>query len=165
MAASSMLSLDGVQDVLGANVQSTATAALCLGALFHLSIRKVEVDYLIWHFLALSTGVFSALVYAYLSLTNCTLLEATAKALLVGVSFNTGLTLSIAVYRLFFHRLRKFPGPLGAKLSRFYTVKLAAKNVQYNVEVAKMHEKYGDFIRTGGPSPIYLEVSSILLIQ
>ena len=152
MAAASMLSLAGLQNVLGADVRSTCTAALGLGALFHLSIRKVEVDYLIWHYLALSTGVFSALVYAYLSLTNCSLFQAIAKALLVGVSFNTGLTLSIAVYRLFFHRLRGFPGPIGAKLSRFYTVKLAAKNVQYNKEVAKMHEKYGDFIRTGGPS-------------
>lgn len=144
-----MLSLAGMQNALGADVRSTVTAALCLGALFHLSIRKIEVDYLIWHYLALSTGVFSALVYAYLSLTNCSLLEATARALLVGASFNTGLTLSIAVYRLFFHPLRRFPGPVGARLSRFYTVKLAAKNVQYNLEVAKMHEKYGDFIRTG----------------
>jgi len=163
MAAASMLSLEGVQTVLGADVRSTVTAALCLGALFHLSIRKVEVDYLIWHYLALSTGVYAALVYAYLSLTNCSLLEATSKALLVGVSFNTGLTLSIGIYRLFFHRLREFPGPLGAKLSRFYTVKLAAKSVQYNVEVAKMHEKYGDFIRTGRTPLISLEVPSILL--
>lgn len=123
---------------------------------------KVEVDYLIWHYLALSTGVFSALVYAYLSLTNSSLFQAAAKALLVGVSFNTGLTLSIAVYRLFFHRLRNFPAPLGARLSRFYTVKLAAKNVQYNVEVAKMHEKCGDFIRTGGTALPYLRLLSIL---
>jgi len=103
MAAASMLSLEGAQNVLGTDVRSTVTAALCLGALFHLSIRKVEVDYLFWHYLALSTGVFSTLVYAYLALGNCSLLEATAKALLVGISFNTGLTLSIAAYRLFFH--------------------------------------------------------------
>lgn len=162
MAAASMLSRAGVQNVLGADVRSTCSAALCLGALFHQSIRNVEVDYLIWHYLALSTGVFSALVYAYLSLTSSSLFQATAKALLVGVSFNTGLTLSIAVYRLFFHRLRSFPGPLGARLSRFYTVKLAAKNVQYNVEVAKMHKKYGDFIRTGGTALPYLQLLSIL---
>ncbi|KAI9878167.1 MAG: hypothetical protein M1830_001736 [Pleopsidium flavum] len=149
MAATSMLSLDRLENTLGADIQSTTIAAICLGVLFHLCIQKVEIDYMIWHLLGLSTVVLSALVYAHLSLRDCTLPEATAKALLVAVSFNTGLAISIAVYRLFFHRLRQFPGPLGAKLSRFYTVKIAAKNCQYNLEVAKMHEQYGDFVRTG----------------
>ncbi|KAF4545568.1 Cytochrome P450 [Lasiodiplodia theobromae] len=55
----------------------------------------------------------------------------------------------MATYRLFFHRLRKFPGPFGAKLSRFYVTLTSAKKVQYHEEIKKWHEKYGDFIRTG----------------
>lgn len=149
MATASPLSLDGLERTLGADIPTTVLGAVGLGVLFHLCIRKVEIDYFIWHLLAVSSVILSGLIYALVSLRRCTLLEATAKAFLVAGSFNTGLTASIAVYRLFFHPLRKFPGPLGAKLSRFYTVKLAAKNCQYNVEVAKMHEKYGDFIRTG----------------
>ncbi len=144
-----MLSLEGLENALKADVRSTATAAGCLGVLFHLCIRTVEIDYLIWHLLAFSTVALSGLTYAQLALRDAQLLEAAAKALLVAVSFNTGLAASILVYRLFFHRLRSFPGPVGAKISRFYTVKLAAKNCQYNLEVAKMHERYGDFVRTG----------------
>ncbi len=149
MAAASLLSLEGLENALKADVRSTATAAVCLGVLFHLCIRSIEIDYLIWHLLALSTVALSGLAYAHLALGETGLLEVAAKALLVAVSFNTGLAGSILVYRLFFHRLRSFPGPLGAKISRFYTVKLAAKSCQYNLEVAKMHEKYGDFVRTG----------------
>ena len=158
MAAASMLSFEGLENALEAETRSTIAAATCLGVLFHICIRKVEVDYLIWHYLALSTGFLTSLVYAHLSLRECSLLEATARTLLVAVFFNTGLAVSIGVYRLFLHPLRRFPGPLGAKLSRFYTVKLAAKNCQYNLEVAKMHEKYGDFVRTGPVSLFSLPI-------
>lgn len=71
------------------------------------------------------------------------------RTVIVSFCFNTGLTLSIGAYRLFFHRLKNFPGPVPAKLSRFYAMSLAAKNIQYNLEVEKLHQSYGDFVRTG----------------
>lgn len=55
----------------------------------------------------------------------------------------------MVIYRAFFHRIRHFPGPFWAGVSRFYAFGLAAKNLQYNVELQKLHEEYGDFIRTG----------------
>lgn len=48
----------------------------------------------------------------------------------VVTAFYTGIIFSIGIYRLFFHRLLSFPGPLVAKLTRFYTVKKAFKTVQ-----------------------------------
>jgi len=74
--------------------------------------------------------------------------ETLARVLVVGLSFSIGLILSTAAYRLCLHRLRNFPGPIGAKLSRFYATALAAKNIQYHLDVKEMHEKYGDFVKT-----------------
>ena len=78
------------------------------------------------------------------------------KALIFASSFNLGLLSSIAVYRLAFHRCGKFPGPTGAKVTKFYAARLSAKNVQYYSELAKMHEQYGDFVRTGKRSSLSL---------
>lgn len=64
-------------------------------------------------------------------------------------TFLAGVFSSMLIYRASFHRLRRFPGPFGAKLSRFWSCAKAAKNVQYYKEVEKMVEQYGDFVRTG----------------
>ncbi|KAI0016900.1 cytochrome P450 [Xylariomycetidae sp. FL0641] len=63
--------------------------------------------------------------------------------------FNAGAFTSIAIYRLWFHRLRKFPGPTAAKLTRFWAWRQAAKTLQWHVVVQKLHEKHGDFVRIG----------------
>jgi hypothetical protein len=149
MAAPSPLSLDGLTAAAHADRLPTTLVAALLGALFHQSIRTIEFDRLMYHSIALSIVSFIGLVYAYLSLGELGLVGATAKASLVATSFNIGLVVSIGIYRLFFHRLRSFPGPFWAKLSRFYATSLAAKNVQYYKEVKKLHEEYGDFVRTG----------------
>ncbi|KAL1961494.1 hypothetical protein VTN77DRAFT_1673 [Rasamsonia byssochlamydoides] len=96
--------------------------------------------------------------------TNQRLAATVGMVSVLAVSFNTGLILSIGVYRLFFHRLRRFPGPFWAKLTRFADAAKAAKNVQYNVEVAKMHKQYGDFIRTGPRELCIVRKSAIPLI-
>jgi hypothetical protein len=67
----------------------------------------------------------------------------------VAATFHATLLASIAFYRLVLHRCRKFPGPVGAKLSRFHTAWVSSKKVQYYNELRAMHEQYGDFVRTG----------------
>ncbi|UDD59021.1 hypothetical protein AFCA_006442 [Aspergillus flavus] len=62
--------------------------------------------------------------------------------------FNTSLNTSISIYRLFVHRLHPFPGPFACKPTRFYSAFLAAKNIQYNVELKRLHKQYGNFVRT-----------------
>lgn len=144
-----MSSFNGLERALGADLRSTVAAATCLAVLFHSCIRKVEIDHMVWHLLAISTLVFSALLYANVALWECGLLKATARTLLVAASFNTALAGSIAIYRLFLHPLRNFPGPLGAKISRFYNLFIVAPTCQYHLVVAKWVNKYGDIVRTG----------------
>ena len=76
-----------------------------------------------------------------------TVLQATA---LFGLSYYTALFTSIAVYRLFFHRLARagFPGPVWARLTKIWHV-WGVRGSQNHLFLADLHRKYGDFIRTG----------------
>lgn len=64
--------------------------------------------------------------------------------------FVLSLWTNILIYRAFFHPLRKFPGPFGAKLSKFWSLNKAMRSgLRYYQVVDQLHEKYGDFVRTG----------------
>jgi hypothetical protein len=60
-----------------------------------------------------------------------------------------GIYLSMIVHRLVWHRLRKFPGPLLARVSNFYITALSAKKYHLYEEVEKLHKQYGDYVRLG----------------
>lgn len=67
-------------------------------------------------------------------------------------SFTLGLFLSITIYRLFFHRIRHFPGPLLAALSKLGH-SYQCRYSQNHIVLERLHQRYGDFVRTG-PSEI-----------
>ncbi|KAH8593673.1 cytochrome P450 [Bisporella sp. PMI_857] len=67
----------------------------------------------------------------------------------LGVCHVLGIYTSMTIYRLFFHRLRHFPGPRLAPISNFYHTYLTAKKLHLYEEVEALHEQYGDFVRIG----------------
>lgn len=80
----------------------------------------------------------------------------------VWAAFKTSMTLnysvlagvyaSMLVYRAAFHRLGKFPGPFGARLSNLWiTGKSIGKQDKYLV-IQDLHKKYGDVVRIGRSS-------------
>lgn len=73
---------------------------------------------------------------------------ATAAATLEGFLI-LGVYTSMMIYRGWFHRLRKFPGPFLARFSNLYITALSAKNLHLYDEVQLLHQKYGDFVRVG----------------
>jgi hypothetical protein len=60
-----------------------------------------------------------------------------------------GLFSSIIIYRVFFHRLRKFPGPTIAGITAFYASYLSAKKFHKFKEIEILHQQYGDYVRVG----------------
>lgn len=59
-----------------------------------------------------------------------------------------GVYSSMLVYRGFFHRLGKFPGPFLARLSNLYLTMMSS-NLHLYEEIGKLHRTYGDYVRTG----------------
>ena len=62
--------------------------------------------------------------------------------------FITGLIFSIAIYRLFFHPTRNFPGPFLAGLTKWYHF-FKVFNSDQHLLLEGFCRKYGDFVRTG----------------
>lgn len=60
-----------------------------------------------------------------------------------------GLYLSMLLYRVCFHRLRKYPGPFLAKITNFYITARSFKKFHLFEEVQKLHSQYGDYVRLG----------------
>lgn len=63
------------------------------------------------------------------------------------ISYFTALTLSIVAYRVFFHPLRNFPGPFGARISKLSHVFRVAKDSKNYLQADQLHKKYGDVVR------------------
>ena len=67
--------------------------------------------------------------------------------MLIG-SYLTGLWLSMLIYRSLFHRLKSFPGPRLATLSKFYQL-FSGLRLDAFRRSHEAHQKYGNFVRTG----------------
>lgn len=131
------------------DASSTAQVGALLGLLLHQAIRNVEFELYMFHSMTLYVASFLGLFYAFAQFGGLGAFAAFARTSLFAFSFTAALLVSIIVYRLFFHRCCSFPGPFGAKITRFYATYLSAKDVQYYKEAEKIHTKYGDFVRTG----------------
>ncbi|BCS28549.1 cytochrome P450 [Aspergillus puulaauensis] len=161
----SLFSVEGLQQALGKDIPSLVLSATTLGVLSHVSIfRSLPVEEHLYSLLSFYAAAVIAVAIAYLSLTEFSPIQTLFRIGSIASAFNTGLASSIAIYRLFFHRLRAFPGPWLSKFSRFYDAYLAGRNVQYNVEIARMHQEYGDFIRTGPREICIVRKSAVPLL-
>lgn len=59
---------------------------------------------------------------------------------------------SIGVYRVFFHRLRKFPGPLLARITKIWHM-VHCLDSRNHLVLEKVYKKYGPIVRTGEKTP------------
>lgn len=92
--------------------------------------------------------VVAAWRYSLRHESAATLLEHTHVCLLFFGSYIISLFSSIIVYRLFFHRLRHFPGPRLAAASKFWHVFKSIDGTNFRL-LEDMRQQYGNFVRTG----------------
>ncbi|PVH97070.1 benzoate 4-monooxygenase [Periconia macrospinosa] len=64
-----------------------------------------------------------------------------------GTAALLGLFGSMIIYRVFFHRLRSFPGPVSAKISAWWIFKESIPDLKFYITLRGLHERYGDFVR------------------
>ena len=63
-------------------------------------------------------------------------------------SYISAVLASISIYRLFFHKLGKFPGPWYLKLTKWnHALLLMFRGARNYQRIDEWHEKYGDIVR------------------
>ena len=65
------------------------------------------------------------------------------------------------MYRIFSHKLRAFPGPFWARVSKLWTCKIHLRG-EYHRETAKLHQIYGDIVRV---APNELDINNVDAIK
>jgi hypothetical protein len=104
-----------------------------------------------WH-LHVPQILFSHLIaFSLLSTTltrNQDWLSGVSKAAFPSACYLMGLFTSIVAYRLFFHRLRKFPGPKIAAATKLWHVWKCRDSRNFLV-MQRVYEQYGELVRTG----------------
>jgi hypothetical protein len=128
-----------------APVVPMAVVPFCLGVIIHLGffIRGE------WHLQAPHIVLGHALVFTLLLVKQLVSGISTWYGVaLPFVAYLCGLLGSMAIYRLFFHRLRSFPGPRLAVLSKLWHVWLCRDSKNHRV-LESWRQKYGTFVRTG----------------
>jgi hypothetical protein len=139
----------GFAAMISTSIWDVAAIAATSGVAVHIAVlRPFEVEYFMYRLLGSLSLVCFLLSTAYYT-AGFTILEVVMQVSVIAMSFNAGLFTSMITYRIFFHRLGHFPGPFGAKVTRFWSAWITAREVKYHKEVAQMHQKYGDFVRTG----------------
>ncbi|RYO94255.1 hypothetical protein DL766_002235 [Monosporascus sp. MC13-8B] len=147
----------------GSSVDMAATswegrgAAFLCGIALHLAVfRRGEWDLQAAKIVASTILVYAALTvsvlvcgFPYNHVTPSSLRAASSAAGALLLSALAGLYGSMLVYRVAFHRLRRFPGPFAARFSNFYQASLYWRNYRLDAEVRKLHRVYGDILRIG----------------
>lgn len=133
--------------------RTAATASALAGvASHHIVFRPYEIDGLGWELVFSYLGASMFIFLAFLHAGQYDLAAAVLRTLLISSAYNVGVAISILAYRSYFHRLGNFPGPFGARLSRFYAFNKVAKTVKGCEDVRQLHDQYGDFVRIGTAS-------------
>lgn len=83
-----------------------------------------------------------------IQISNSNITSGFLRHVFVSASYLTALFASTTFYRLFFHRLRYYPGPLAAKITNLYAPFLN-KDGKMHEERLRLFKEYGDFVRIG----------------
>lgn len=124
-------------------------AAASLGVLAHIGVF-IRGE---WHLRGPNIVATHAIVLVLGSLLRAfyTSLPVISSLLASSILFSTyliGLFASISVYRLFFHRIRHFPGPRLAALTKFWHA-YQCRDSRNHLVLDRLYKQYGPFVRTG----------------
>lgn len=106
-----------------------------------------------WHLHATALLKFYSLSYAAITLTEVTVRHISWRQGFVLGSITCGVYAlclwgSMICYRLFFHPLNNFPGPVLARISKLWHL-AHCHDSKNHLLMERMYAKYGSFVRTG----------------
>jgi hypothetical protein len=126
-------------------VTQASPCLLFLGFSSHWYFASGEWDTHIWKPL-LTFSLLQPIIWVVM-IRECDPFDSALALLILDLSFLIPLFSSIVIYRLFFHRLCKFPGAFWPRLSMFWKMK-KMKMDQFRLD-DELHAKYGDVVRLG----------------
>lgn len=94
--------------------------------------------------IAIAAIIYSAGLFIYHDSRQNNVLRITYSIL----SYNFALFSSITIYRIFFHQLKRFPGPRLASLTKLWHV-WKCRDSRGHLVLQAWYEEYGEFVRTG----------------
>lgn len=94
------------------------------------------------------TVLFFILLYGEVVVKDQGTFRGTTETLSISAAHTLSLLTSIAIYRIFFHRLRKFPGPFMAGVTKLWHTANVLDSQNHTL-LDGLYEQYGDFVRTG----------------
>ncbi|KAL9133026.1 MAG: hypothetical protein Q9175_005796 [Cornicularia normoerica] len=97
-------------------------------------------------------ALFMILLYVEIVVRDQAVSLGTIEAVEVSIAYVLSLLTSVTVYRKFFHRLRDFPGPFMASVTKLWQT-MKTLDSQNHILLDDLYKRYGDFVRTG-PSEI-----------
>ncbi|KAI0098886.1 cytochrome P450 [Nemania sp. FL0031] len=124
-------------------------SALVAGVASHLAFFRVGehhlygARYVLTAATAFATGILVQSYFFQLSSRVAAL-----RTLAVAASYFCGLYSSLVVFRIFFHPLHKFSGPLGCKISSAWFATYIRKQDAFR-QLHKLHQKYGNILQIG----------------
>lgn len=123
-----------------------------VGVAFHQGYtRHQEVDFSAWRIIITCHLLTFTLWYYYTHFLGQTSHIAVQNVSTAGTAFVAATVCSMLLYRGLLHRLRHIPGPILARLSSFYILTRIFTGLQTQVDLERLHSKYGDFVRIGQP--------------
>lgn len=158
------------------SVPITHLTALVVSRFEALTSAFMRSNVAVWSSLAAVAGVLSHVLYFirgehqkqalllfklffWLPLVACLVLvqlfrmnvsHAVQSVAAITAAYTVSLWTSMIIYRSFFHRLHRFPGPPWAKTSKLYHAFQLGKRDNYR-KLAGWHQTYGNFVRIGKP--------------
>jgi hypothetical protein len=128
--------------------------AFLLGISAHLGLF-IRGEWHLWgaHLFLIHVAVLSICPLLLAFLSERSALSCVSDAVWLFLSYLLGLFGSITVYRLYFHRLRYFPGPRLAAVTKLWHV-YKCRGSQNHLLLDDLHNKYGAYVRTGESLPL-----------
>jgi hypothetical protein len=74
-------------------------------------------------------------------------IRALVETIVLAIALLSGLYASMITYRLLFHPLKAFPGPIAAKVTAFWVIKQNIPDLRFYKQLRQLHDHYGDFVR------------------
>ncbi|KAF2757737.1 cytochrome P450 [Pseudovirgaria hyperparasitica] len=142
-------------------------SALLTGPVMHLGLWiRGEWDRYVNHILFLACFIHNAGILILHYLTGADLLDALAMTVTLEGAHLLGLMCSIGLYRICFHPLRFFPGPLSFRISIWgRTWATFHKGERGAILIDEVHRRYGDYVRIAPNHISVRSASSIPLIH